>query len=169
MANDDATKVIQIHGEKFAVSTPYTAGQTIGALEAKVLNQTRAENIANNFRKDVKEALDKNDADALTKVRSEFSDYEGKYEFSMGGAPRVPVDPVEREALSIARSQITAALKAEGRKVKEVDKDTLNQAIEDYAQDEEVIKLARTRVNQLKKATTASLAKLGLSAAPAAA
>ena len=44
-------KTISISGQAFDVSTPYAAGHTLTEAEAKVLNQTRAENIGNNFRR----------------------------------------------------------------------------------------------------------------------
>ena len=45
------SKTITILGEKFEITAPYAEGQTLTAVEARVLNQTRAENIGNNLRK----------------------------------------------------------------------------------------------------------------------
>jgi hypothetical protein len=162
-------KTINIYGELFELTSPYSAGNTIGEAEAKALNQTRAENIANNFRKDVKTALASGSAENLSKLRGEIAAYDASYEFRLDGAPRTPVDPVEREAWNIARDQIKAQIAASGRKLKEFTKEQLEEAYEMYSQDEEVLKLAKSRVNQLKKAAGASLEKLGLITAPPAA
>lgn len=173
-----ATKTISIHGSLFDVRAPYAEGHKCNALEAKVLNQTRAENVANNFRADVKAALDK-DAEAgegvtteLDKVREEFAKYDAEYVFQMGGGGRQPMDPYEREAYAIVREAIKERLREEGKKLKDVPEEALEQAIEQLALQEDVRALAKRRVDEKKAIKTASLADLGLvtnaEAAPAA-
>ena len=153
-------KTISINGRAVEVSEPYAEGQTITAIEAKVLNQTRAENIGNNFRKQFKDAGEDEAkiAEALEALRT----YDKEYKFSAGGVARAPVDPVEREAMKIAREAIKSALAEKGKKMKDVDQEKLAELIERTATQEDVLKLARKRVADMKKTTGIDLGDLGL-------
>lgn len=109
-----------IAGVSFGVADKYAAGHVITEGEASALNQTRRENIRNNFAKKVAEA--KGDADELDPTKQEelqalIDAYASEYEFGVrtAGAPRV-TDPVEREALAIVRNIIRANLKAKNQK-----------------------------------------------------
>jgi hypothetical protein len=163
-----ATKDISIHDQIFSVSAPYAEGMTISAVEAKVLNQTRAENIANNFRKKVKAALEgtplKEGDEPLTMdtVAREMAEYDAAYNFSMPSAGREPVDPVEREAIKIAKQAIRDALSAAGKKVKDIPEDKFDAAVELAAQREDIVKEAQRRVKAQKKSAETALAELGL-------
>ena len=106
-------KEISIAGEVFVVSAPYAEGHLLTAAEAKVLNQTRAENIGNNFRKAVKDALAVEGGD-LTKVRDELITYDAEYQFTLTNTARSPVDPIEAEAFAIARENVRAKIQAKG-------------------------------------------------------
>ena len=103
------TKTINISGNAVTISAPYVVGQTINAAEARALNQTRAENIGNNFRKAIKEAADEA---ALSKVLAELAEYDTKYNFSMTIA-RAPADPIEAEAERIAKEYVLAKIQTE--------------------------------------------------------
>lgn len=165
------TKEMTIHGEKFAVSAPYAEGHTISAIEAKVLNQVRAENVGNNFRKLVVAALEKPEGDernaALSEVRSKFTAYDTDYTFAAGGTSRTPVDPVEREADAIAKLAVKEKIREKhGKSVKEYLAIEGNQAkydaaVEQIAGQDDVIKLAKKRVADRKK-TVANTEDLGL-------
>src|SRR6478609_8765839 len=102
-------KTISIAGQAFEVSAPYAAGHTLNEAEAKVLNQTRAENIGNNFRADVKKAVDSGDASALEQVKAALAEYDSTYQFSMTQA-RTPIDPIEAEAIRIAKEFVKAKI-----------------------------------------------------------
>jgi hypothetical protein len=52
------TKTKTIEGKNFEISQPYEEGHVITAIEARVLNQTRSENIGNNVRAKLKEAIE---------------------------------------------------------------------------------------------------------------
>jgi hypothetical protein len=154
-------KSISISGVPFEINTPYTEGHTISAIEAKVLNQTRAENIGNNFRTAVKEALAKEEGpareEALNKVLADLQTYDAAYVFSASGNARTPIDPVEAEAIRIAKEIVKYAitekynitLKAyfatEGNEAK------YDAAVEKKAVQDDVLKLARKRVADKKK------------------
>ena len=104
-------KQISIGGHDFDVVTPYAEGHSINAAEAKALNQTRAENVANNWRKRVKEAGE--DKPALAKVRKEFADYDAGYVFTLAaaGGSRSSMTPLEKECRKVARAWLVNELK----------------------------------------------------------
>lgn len=118
---------ITIQGLIFPVAAPYEEGHQCNSAEAATLNQTRHENLRNNFRttvlkafeaakKDGREGLnDKEKAELLSK----FGAYEQEYEFAGKRASRGPVDPVEREARKIAREIILGAMRAKGLSMKD--------------------------------------------------
>lgn len=149
------TKSVTISGHTFEVSQPYAEGHTCTALEAKALNQTRAENIANNFRKRVKDAGD--DAKALDEIRKAFAEYEATYEFAVRVAGGSTKDPVEVEALKIARKKLAQLIKEQtGKTVKdyrstpEGDTNYLT-ALDQIASNAEVVKLAKKNVAEAEK------------------
>ena len=152
-------KTISIGGIAFEVSTPYTEGQVLTAIEAKVLNQTRAENIGNNFRADVKKATEAPEAERAAKldeVKAAIAKYDSEYTFS-ASVTRTPIDPIEAEALKIAREVLKIKIKdGKGLTVKEYLAVEGNQAkydagIEQIANQEDTLKEAKKRVAARKK------------------
>lgn len=146
-------KTISINGIAFEVSAPYTAGHQITEAEAKALNQVRAENIGNNFRNAVKDAVANGTVEA---VRAQLTEYDSKYTFAMGGMTRTPIDPIEAEAIKIAKEVIKAKLSEKGITVKaylanEANAEKYEAAIERISSTEETLKLAKQRVNLKKK------------------
>lgn len=112
---------ITIAGKIFNAPLRYEEGHELTAGEASALNQTYHENLRNNFAKRVKEAVDTGafDQDGL---QTEFDTYAEKYEFGVRtGGGGVTRDPVQAEAMAIAKSMINAALKKKGVKVTSVD------------------------------------------------
>lgn len=150
------SKSISIAGVAFEVTAPYVAGHPLTEAEAKVLNQTRAENIGNNFRSDVKKAVEANDAAALDKVRAELATYDTAYQFSMSTA-RTPIDPIEAEAQRIAKEVLKARISEKyGLSIKEYLKGEGNEAkyeanLERLSTQDDTLKLAKQRVAQKKK------------------
>lgn len=117
-----STKTVTIHGESFELSTPYVAGHVLTEAEAKHLNQTRLENVRNNVAKAVKEATESQDPAKIAEARSLVASYDGSYQFTLAGAgaPRVTLDPVEKEARKLAVEFVKAKLAEQGRTVKQV-------------------------------------------------
>ena len=66
-----STKNIMIAGVTFAILAPYAAGHTLTEAEARVLNQTRSENIRNNQAETVKKmtAEGKTPEEALVNIQ----------------------------------------------------------------------------------------------------
>jgi hypothetical protein len=89
-----ATEAITILGLRFNVQSPYSAGHVCTKGEARVLNQKRLESIRNHLAVTAKNgALTQADVDA----------YAASYVFGERTARRRTNDPVEAEALEIAR------------------------------------------------------------------
>lgn len=113
------TKQMTIQGVVVEVSQPYAAGHKITEAEAKALNQVRAENIGNNMRKAVRDALEAADGDTAAvqaDIQAKVTEYDGSYEFTLasvgGGSTRL--DPLTKECRAIARNFIAGKLKEAG-------------------------------------------------------
>lgn len=161
-----ADKTVTIAGLEFTLPSPYAEGHPLSAVEAKVLNQTWHENVRNNTAKYVKEAVEK--GVAQDEIAANVAKYAGEYTFSTpgtGGTRRV-MDPVEREARAIARENLKAVLAQQGRKIKDVDPEKLEAAIEQVlARNPDIQKLAAKRVKERQKVAEVDIGDLDLGAA----
>jgi hypothetical protein len=91
---DPATQSITILGLRFNVQPPYSAGHVCTKEEARALNQKRLESLRNRLAVTAKDrALTQADVDA----------YAASYVFGERTARRRTNDPVEAEALELAR------------------------------------------------------------------
>lgn len=171
------TKVITIQGEKFEVSAPYAEGHVLTAAEARQLNQTRAEGVSNNVRKRVAELLEAGNA---AEAQAIVAEYDAKYSFSIpgaGGRTARVVDPVEREALKLAREYVKAQVAAKGRKMSDIHpefadlpeeeaaaatKEKYDAVIEKVAQDDRILKLAKKNVAEKQKVADSLADDLGV-------
>lgn len=162
-----APKIKLIDGESFSISQPYEPGHVLTEAEAKTLNQTRSENIGNNLRsavKDAKEARDnpeKPDSTAFDGLIALVAKYDQDYNFSMGGGggSTRKLDPIEREAKSLATEYIKADLAKKGRTWKQVPEGMTAEAWEEKREAvleglmvrEDIVKLAKKRVAEKQK------------------
>lgn len=106
--------ILEIEG--FSAGQPYAEGHTINAAEAKVLNQVRKENLANNFRSAVQDFKDgKPDAaKSEQELLAAFATLDAEYAFTLtnaGGSRKL--EPWEREARSLVRPELKAAIAAD--------------------------------------------------------
>lgn len=168
----------------FTVSMPYEAGYgPITEAEARVLNQTRKENLSNNFRAQVQAFKDgaEGAATSAEELQAKFQELDAGYVFTIAntGTASRKLDPVEREARNIARDLLKQALVADGLKYKEPPEGTsqedweafIEAKIDEIAAMDEVVKTAKATVKARQGAGKISLAGLGLGGAaePAAA
>lgn len=165
---------LTIAGLTFSAAPRYSAGHVLSANEASALNQTRLENLRNNFantvsahREEVAKArgIEVKDvkAEDLDKagLEAKFAEYEAGYEFgTRKGGGRIG-DPVEREMRAIAKSLVIEALKSKGIKIASVEAAQMDGFIAGVlAKREETIrKEATRRVNSVKNV---ALEELGL-------
>lgn len=161
-----------IQGELFWLTTPYKEGHVCNEREAGVLNQVRLENIGNNWRRSVTEAIKLRDEQGdggakLNEVAQLIAQADVEYEFGKVTA-RSTSDPYEREARAIARDAIKAQLAEDGRKIEDVDEDKLEEVIANTAMQEDVMDLAKVRVDSRRKSKGINIVgNLGVKEEPA--
>lgn len=182
-----AVPEITIQGVVFAVPPVFKEGHVLTAAEAYTLDQTRRENLRNNFAGAVAEAKLKAAVEkgALTKddkgveigdvsqvtnddldvdaLQEAFATYADNYEFGVrgSGSPRAPADPVERELQTLALGVIKDAYRAKGFKLPPVaDMKALIPQL--LTKRPELRQLAAERVAQAKAAPSVSLDDLQL-------
>ena len=152
-----STQTVTIQSESFTISAPYVEGHTISAIEARVLNQTRSENICNSQRKTIKAAKEEGTFN-LKEARKAVTDYDAAYSFATGGpAVRRTLDPIQKEARAIARVLIAAKLKDAGKKMKDQDKAKLATAVDQWAEHPQVIRAATKVVKEREELANLSL------------
>lgn len=154
-------KTISILDIEFNVSMPYDAGHTINEAEAKVLNQTRRENLGNNFRSLVKAHVEGEEgAKTLEELQAEFVKRDSEYVFTLASAAAsVKYTPEEREARKIARDYIKQQLDANGQKIgtppegqtQEAWNDAIEGEVARIALDPQVVKMAKDIVKARSK------------------
>ncbi len=153
----EGMQTITIQSESFIISAPYSEGHAISKVEARVLNQTRCENIANSQRKAIKEAKEDGSFD-LKVARKSVADYDSNYSFATGGpAVRRTLDPIQKEARAIARNLIASKLKEQGKKMKDQDKEKLATAVDQWAEHPKVIASATKVVKEREELANLSL------------
>lgn len=183
------THSVTIQGYAFSVPVKYTEGHVCSAAEAKALNQLLAENIGNNWRAKIKEAGELTEAQHADFASKVFSAAEA-YDFAIRTAsPRQVRDPVEKEALRLAKADMEAQLSQQGSSIrvltanlaskllasgtltvaedekaedaaKREAKSRVDAKIAELATDEARLKIARRNVAKAKEATVGSLEDL---------
>lgn len=152
-------KTIMIAGVEFTAPYKYAAGHALTEIEAKVLNQTRFENLRNNFASTVKASAEgKEGAVPADQLASKFAEYEASYEFAQPGTGTgaTRLDPIEREAVSIATDIVKEKMRTLGKswlppkeasdEAKEAYKATRDNKVAEIAGNEAVIAQARKNV-----------------------
>lgn len=165
-----------IDGISFLIRQPYEAGHVLTEIEAKVLNQTRSENVGNNVRQTVKdmkagegkfEQAGPQDEAAIIAFVTEF---DAEYEFkSVSEGGRTSRDPYETEARKIAKELIKTSLAAKGRKLTDVPegsteeewKDKLESEIDRIANSDKVLAAAKKNVDAKRKQSESLLESVG--------
>lgn len=167
------TKPKVINGLSFEISQPYAEGHVLTALEARVLNQTRSENIGNNVRQRIKDMIEGTNnvpqADEAT-IREYVASFDAAYEFktaSEGG--RTSRDPYETEARKIARELLKDHLASTGRKITAAPegltedewKEKVDTEIDRIASTAGVLAAAKKNVDAKKKQSASLLGSIG--------
>lgn len=151
----------------FEIAQPFEEGHVCTAGEAKALNQTRAENVGNNLRKQIEAA--KSEGKSEDEIRAMVAEYDAAYELTLTTvATSRKLDPVEREARAIAKDVLKEHLAKTGRKLTkapegETDeswKEKVEAQIELIMAKEEVVKAAQKRVKEKQRTSEALLADM---------
>lgn len=147
-----------IDGIEFDITLPYAEGHTVNAAEAKALNQVRAENIGNNTRAKIKEM--KTAGKSEDEIKAYVAKVDAEYVLTLAGVSAArKLDPVEREAIKIARELLKAHLGESGRKItvapegmtKEEWEDKVSAEVERIAGLDDVVKAAKKNVEAKQK------------------
>lgn len=147
-----STSTLTIAGKTFSFTPRFAEGHTLTSLEAAVLNRTLAENIGNNFRNRVKEAVEAG-AYSDEEMQKSFDEYASTYEFGVrhttsGGVRR---DPLEAEIQRLATNAVKAAIAKAG--LKNVAKETIAAKVDEVLADE----AKRAKLEKLAKSNLAAL------------
>lgn len=148
------TKQIKVLGIVVEISVPYAEGHVLTTPEASVLNQTFAENVRNNCAKAVKDLLKKNDQAGAAAYLQEYA---SKYVFNertASVAVAARLDPVEKEAIAIAKAKVAEALEKKGIKRKDLtdeQKEAIEAKIAETAKNPKIIQMAEAQVAARKK------------------
>jgi len=174
-ATNTSLKSLMIAGVTFEAPYKYAPGHVLNDAEARTLNQTRFENLRNNFASKVKASQEgKEGALTADQLAPAFAEFEASYEFSLPGTGggTVKLDPIEREAQALAKEIIKNALAAKGRSVnppkdatdeqKEAYKAQIAEHIANVAAKDEVVAQAKKNVAARQKGVDALTAGLDL-------
>lgn len=139
-----------IQGKAFQIPKPFNDGHVCTSSEAGVLNQILAENTRNNWASRIKKDLEEGTFDQ-TKIQAEIDEYLENYEFGVRRG-RGPSDPVEREALNMAKDIVKVALRENNHKLSDVAAEDINRLAEEaVAANPDITKEAKRRVDQRTK------------------
>ncbi len=128
---------ITIQGLIFPARQIFDEGHVLTAVEAGVMNQTRDENLRNNYAAKIKALMKESKVEEsskladpqLAKLKTEFPVFEEAYEFGSRGGAR-EVDPVRKQAMLFATNSVKNALKKKGIKISEVGPDKIKELAE---------------------------------------
>jgi len=113
------TKTKTINGLQFEISQPYVKGSVLTEAEAKALNQTRSENIGNNVRAKLKEAVEA--GKSVEELAAIVAAVDAEYVFTLASvSASAKRDPYEAEAFKMAKALIKEHLAAKGRKITDI-------------------------------------------------
>ena len=138
---------ITIAGKPFNVAPRYAEGHVLTANEASALNQTYFENLRNNFASKAKEGAD----------QAQFDEYVQSYQFGVraAGGSR---DPIEAEAMDLARDSVKDAIRKSGKKLTDYTAKAISAAAEKLLarpdKGAEFRALAKQRVEQMRAAAS---------------
>jgi hypothetical protein len=117
IGKDTPRENVGIQGVVLTIAQPFTEGHTCTGNEAAALNQLLKENVRNNQAPAVKKADD--EKVPKTKIQADLDTYVNGYEFGIRRAGST-LDPIEREALSLAKEKVREAMARKGLKLSEV-------------------------------------------------
>lgn len=148
------TTQISILDQIINVPNKYAAGHVLTEIEAKVLNRTFAENVGNNQRAKIKDAIA---AGTVAEAIAAAEAYAATYEFSVasasGGSSKPKLSPLESECRRLAIVKVKQHIESTGRKVSEVkkaDPEAYEAAVQKVAANEQIVKLAKKNLKDLE-------------------
>jgi hypothetical protein len=133
---------LTISGKTFQVAPRYAEGHVLTANEASTLNQTFFENIRNNFAQKAKDGG----------TQAELDAYVEGYNFGVrtggGGGSR---DPIQVEAMNLARDAVKKAIVASGKKIADFTAKAISEAAAKLIEKKpEYMEKAKARVAEMQ-------------------
>lgn len=166
ITDETPVKNITVGDFSLAAPMPYAEGHTLTAGEASAMNQLFHENLRNNFGAKLKGLKERGETPTAEKAQEDFTAYAAEYEFGVrkaGGGAAAPSDPVEREALNLAKGIVRQALTSQGYKLKDVGIETIERLAGDLLKSQpKILEEAQRRVDAAKSVGAAALAGLSL-------
>lgn len=145
---------LTIAGTAYSVEPRYAEGHVLTANEASALNQTYFENLRNNFASKAKEGGDGATQEA-------FNAYAASYQFGVrtgGGSSR---DPIQVEAMNIARDTVKDLIRKTGKKLADYSaaaiSETASKLLAHETKGPEILELAKKRVAEMQSAAGQSV------------
>lgn len=168
---DAPRRSIKIQGLFLDAALIYDEGHELTEGEADVLNQTRCENLRNNFAAHIKKACDENKIDGKptedsadlpdpikAALQKEFDAYQDGYNVGEGARGRQEADPVKRQALQLAVEQVKKALRKKGHKLTDVGTEKINDLAGDAIDKNPAFMKRAEEIVAARKAATEDLA-----------
>jgi len=160
-SKETPTKKVKIQDLIFEVPAPFVEGHVCTKAESGVLNQTLAENTRNNMAKLLKSAVEDSSFEH-NEFQAKIDEFLEEYEFGVRRG-RGSADPIEREALIIARDLIRNALRRAGYKVADVDSQEITRlALEAIDENDNINIEAKRRVDQRQSIAAVDISSLNL-------
>ncbi|MGW8177693.1 MAG: hypothetical protein ACWGQW_02695 [bacterium] len=160
--NEAPSHDVTIQGMIFPVRQIFEEGHELTAIEAGVLNQTRDENLRNNYAAKIKAVMKEEGVEDVKDLSDEakkmltdkFPAFEEGYEFGSRGGAR-EVDPVRKQAILFATESVKNALQKKGYKLSEVGADKIRElatnAVDEHPKFLEKAKIAVAARDEAKK------------------
>lgn len=147
------TLTITIQGKQFSTSIRFREGHVCTLAEAKALNMLFAENLRNNFSKQMKPL----DAAGVPEevILAKWENYARNYQFTTLGSTHR--DPTEREAFKIATTLVREAFAKRGVKVDDLAEGVFDANVAKVALRSDVLAEAARRIEAAKGVALAAL------------
>ncbi len=145
---------IRIKSYTFSLSEPFQPGTVITKAEAQALNDLRSENIQNNLRKAVADAVavlgpdELLSQEALAELQAKFTAYDNSYTFTERHTPKPRLGDIEAEARAVARERVEVLARRVGETLSEADVDA---AVAEMAGLPAIVEEARMRVSARRR------------------
>lgn len=155
MSDKPPTSPVTIAGVSFTITLPFLSGHVCSAGEARVLNIARTDAIRNSFARRVKEVLgSRTEGLSLAeneRLQAELAVLDANYSFRPD-EPLRSADPVQAEALRIAKSKVEEALQKRGVKLESLSSEQLASKIVQVSTLDAIQQEAKSRVEAIKSA-----------------
>lgn len=154
---------VRIKGYTFQLSEPFEAGGVLTKGEAQALNSLKAENVSNNLRKLVSDAVaglpegELLAEDTIAGIQATITNYDLAYQFPEKHQPRLRVGDIEAEARAIAEARVDSKVRNTGA---ELSPETRELLVAEMSELPAVVEEARLVVTARRRAISGGLDSL---------